>query len=367
MTREDVLKDRIRERGPLTVAAFMELALYDSDVGYYARAARRSGRAGDFFTSVDVGPLFGDLLARQIAEMAALLPTAPAFAVVDAGAGDGRLARDIVTALEAQAPGVLAHTSLHLAERSAAARRAQLATFDGSPDIPISSQADLPDRFDGVLVANELLDAMPVHLVAMRPGGLRELFVTVVDGRLTTCEGPPSSEDLARYFESEGVFPLEGALAEVPLAAVAWTHRAARALGAGLLILIDYGHEAAALYSAARQQGTLAAFSRHRESSGADGWLQDAGGRDITADVNFTAIRRAAEAEGCVSLGLMDQTYFLMALAADRLDTFTERQRLAFRTLVTPGGLGSTMKVLVLAKGVGTPALTGCSGAARLT
>ncbi len=344
----------------------MELALYDPVFGYYARAARRSGRAGDFFTSVDVGPLFGELLARQIAEMAAFIPPAVAFTLAEAGAGDGRLARDIVTGLAAHAPDVLARTALHLSERSAAARRAQLATFDAT-DLPISSRADLPDRFDGVLVANELLDAMPVHLVVKRPDGLRELFVTVDHDRLSTCDGPPSSDDLAAYFESGGAFLPEGARAEVPLAAIAWTRRAARALGTGFLILIDYGHESAELYSTARTQGTLTAFARHRESTDTDGWLREAGTRDITADVNFTAIQRVAETEGCVTLGLMDQTYFLVALAADRLDTFSERQRLAFRTLAMPGGLGSTMKVLVMARGLGSPKLTGCTGATRLT
>ena len=122
--------DLVRERGRLTVAAFMDLALYEPQLGYYARASRRSGRAGDFFTSVDVGPLFGELLAEQIAEMAALLDgDRPATAVdlVEAGAGNGRLAADVLRALERRHPALFDRVRLHLSEASAAARAAHRA------------------------------------------------------------------------------------------------------------------------------------------------------------------------------------------------------------------------------------------------
>src|SRR5215510_11280343 len=122
----------IRERGPMTVAAFMDLALYDPQHGYYARAAQRSGRAGDFFTSVDVGPLFGELLEVQVAEMAALLRAgspAPVFDLVEAGAGNGRLSTDILTAAGERDRGLLASLRLHLVEAGAAARAAQPAVL----------------------------------------------------------------------------------------------------------------------------------------------------------------------------------------------------------------------------------------------
>lgn len=124
------LLDEVRERAPMTVAAFMDLALYHPELGYYARAAQRSGRAGDFFTSVDVGPLFGDLLAVQIAEMAGLLDASPSapFDLVEAGAGNGRLSADILRALRVRAPSCEARTRLHLVEASPAARAAGLAS-----------------------------------------------------------------------------------------------------------------------------------------------------------------------------------------------------------------------------------------------
>src|SRR3982751_2929114 len=124
----------IRERGPLTVAAFMDLALYDPECGYYARAAQRSGRAGDFFTSVDVGPLFGELLAAQMAEMFGILESGPAFDLVEAGAGNGRLSADILRAVRDNHPELYSALRLHLVETSATARGAQRATLGDVAD-----------------------------------------------------------------------------------------------------------------------------------------------------------------------------------------------------------------------------------------
>src|SRR5438270_7816089 len=171
----------------------MELALYDSEYGYYARAAQRSGRAGDFFTSVDVGPLFGELLAIQIGEMASVLSaisaSAPApgplhpFDLVEAGAGNGRLSADILRAARERHAAFYDSVRLHLVESSAAARAAQRDTLGDVVERLASSSAELPSLFEGVLIANELLDAMPTHQVIMREDGLREVYVVSDVGR----------------------------------------------------------------------------------------------------------------------------------------------------------------------------------------
>ncbi|PYQ80027.1 MAG: hypothetical protein DMG01_07160, partial [Acidobacteria bacterium] len=172
---ESRLAERIRQRGPLTVAAFMELALYDPELGYYARAAQRSGRA------VDIGPLFGELLEVQIEEMFRLLAAesglgaeiARPFDLVEAGAGNARLSTDILRAATREHPDFYARIRLHLVEASAAARGAQRAMLAEVADRLISSESSLPASFEGMLVANELLDALPVHQVVMRTDGLR--------------------------------------------------------------------------------------------------------------------------------------------------------------------------------------------------
>jgi SAM-dependent MidA family methyltransferase len=397
------IEDLIRERGPMTVAAFMERALYDSTTGYYARAARRSGRAGDFFTSVDVGAIFGELLAAQIAEMAEILKARvsslkdvldtsletshlsleTSFSLVEAGAGNGRLASDILRALRRDHRSVYDRIQLHLVESSAAARAAQRTTLGDVADRLGSSAENLPPSFDGVLLANELFDAMPVHQVVMRQDGLREVYVDAARGKLVLVEGPPSTPALAEYLARLHVTLEPGWRVEINLRAAAWMRDAARALGRGFVIAIDYGHEAAELYSATHAGGTLTSFAAHTMSGaeageGTPAWLHQPGERDITAHVDFTSLRAAAESEGLQTLGFLDQTYFLLGLAnleKRGRESFSSvggendsRPRFsAFKTLVMPGGLGSTHKVLLLGKGVGTPALRGCSYRVRVT
>ena len=360
----------------MTVAAFMELALYHPEIGYYARAAQRSGRAGDFVTSVDVGPVFGELLEVQLAEMAALLaadvPTAATVDIVEAAAGNGRLSADILRAARRRDPAFYERIRLHLVEASAAARAEQARVLGAERERLASSSQDLPSSFVGVLFANELLDALPVHQVVMRPGGLREVYVRASGGSLRTVEGPPSTPELAAYLDRLGVNIEPGWHGEINLRATEWIRAAARSLSRGFIIIIDYGHEARDLYSVRHAGGTLTTFMRHTQAGSerpadAPAWLQEAGDRDITAHVDFTSVRMAAEAEGLTTLGFLDQTYFLMGLGAATLDTADLKRRLALKTLLIPGGLGSTHKVLIFGKGVGAPSLAGCSFRVRVT
>jgi SAM-dependent MidA family methyltransferase len=368
------IAELIRERGPLTVAAFMEIALYDRDGGYYARAARRSGRAGDFFTSVDVGPLFGTLLEIQIAEMAVLVPSA-LFDLVEAGASDGRLSADILGSARRRHPDLYDRMRLHLVEDSPAARAAQSGTLGDLRDRLASSTAAVPASFEGVLLANELLDALPTHQVVMRPEGLREVYVDIGNaGQLITREYPVSTPDLIAYFDRLGVVLEPGWRAEINLGALTWIRDAARRLRRGFVMLIDYGHEAQELFSPTHASGTLTTFARHtaagpESSADTPPWLLNPGAQDMTAHVDFTSVRAAAEAAGLTTLGFLDQTYFLLGLleASNASDIRDLHDRLALKTLVMPGGLGSTQKVLILGKGVGHPRLLGCSYRQRVT
>jgi len=372
-----MIDDLIRERGAITVAAFMELALYHPEVGYYARASQRSGRAGDFFTSVDVGPIFGELLEVQLAEMFQLVEsriTNPEsrLDIVEAGAGNGRLSADILRASKREHPDFYNALHLHLVEASAAARAAQGATLGDVADRLTSSSDTLPESFEGVLIANELLDAMPVHQVVMREDGLREVFVGRVLSDPAGPKGPalhlverrPSTPRLQQYLDAIGVTLEPGWRAEINLNAVDWIRDAARPMRRGFMILIDYGHEAKDLYSASHSAGTLTTFSGHRSAD--DAWLQRPGEQDITAHVDFTSVRAAAEAEGMETLGFLDQTYFLLGILnrSARLPTSASG---ALKTLLLPGGLGSTHKVLLLGKNVGRPSLLGCSFRVRVT
>lgn len=360
----------------MTVAAFMDLALYDPSFGYYARSARRSGVAGDFFTSVDVGALFGELLQSQIAEMAGLLATdgVEAIDLVEAGAGNGRLSADILRSTRRHHPSLYGQLRLHLIEASPVARSGQRQSLGETAECLVTSSPDLPDRINGIVFANELLDAMPTHQVVMRAEGLHEVFV---GPQLALHEGPLSTPALAAYLDRLDVTLEPGWRVEINLRAVEWIRDLAERMDRGFVILIDYGHEARELYSIAHSSGTLTTFARHMAAgpeSMTDGpaWLVNPGEHDITAHVDFTSVRAAAEEAGLVTLGFLDQTYFLLALATsqnpENLENFENlKKRLALKTLIMPGGLGSTMKVLILGKGVGRPALRGCSFAVRAT
>jgi SAM-dependent MidA family methyltransferase len=386
--------DLVRERGPLTVASFMELALYDSRIGYYARAARRSGRAGDFFTSVDVGPIFGELLEIQLAEMAQILgssssgPARP-FDLVEAGAGNGQLAADILRAARRSDPSFYNRLRLHLVEASPLARAAQTSTLAEVGERLTTSAGELPSSFEGAVLANELLDALPVHQVVMREDGLHEVYVHAVrqgggetsGDRLATREGPLSTPALADYLARLKIALEPGWRVEINLRATEWMREAVRRLRRGFIVIIDYGHEARELYSVTHAGGTLTTFARHTmagpEAPGeVPPWLDRAGDQDITAHVDFTSVRAAAEAEGMRTLGFLDQTYFLMGLLTGGRESFAVSDTriaalainaLPLKTLLMPGGLGSTHKVLILGKDVGGPALRGCSYRMRVT
>lgn len=362
----ETLKREIRERGPITVAAFMDRALYDPIDGYYT-AGRRSGAAGDFYTSVDAGPAFGRLLSRQITRMWAALGQPREFDLVEAGAGNGQLMRDVLDALAAEAPAACAAARVTLVERGDGARREHPARLEPHRARLVSSTASLPARVDGVLFANELLDALPVHRVVATERGLREVYVTVRQDRLVTTLGPLSSGEVARYFTVVGVAPAAGAVADIGLDAVTWVREAARAISAGYLLLVDYGHEARHLFDQSHRNGTLRAYHRHLVDppwpSGhaeAPGWLERPGEQDLTAHVDFTAVRRAAEVEGLAWLGSVPQGRWLLELGLGELlerasgtSVAQVRERLRLRSLVLPGGPGSSHHALVMARGDG--------------
>lgn len=366
MTLLELIVSLIRTQGPMTVAAFMDLALYHPELGYYATVSRRSGRTGDFFTSVDVGPLLGEMIAVQLAEMWAILKSSGAdrFELVEAGAGDGRLARDILDAVSRTCPDLSEHLHITLVDRSPAAARAQRERFAAECS-RVTSSDSLPPRVTGVILANELLDALPVHVVVKTGDGLREVYVTERNGALAEMCGPLSDARIVAYLAALDVRLQEGRRVEVGLTRTAWIAAASASLARGFLLLFDYGHEARELYSASHSQGTLMAYSRHTASAtSVGGWLEGPGERDITADVDLTSTRLAAEREGLQTLGIIDQSYFLLALGitgslGEGQGTEAIGRRLAAKTLLMPGGLGSTIKVLAFAKDIGQPRLRG--------
>jgi SAM-dependent MidA family methyltransferase len=361
-----LLAARIREHGPITFADYMAECLYHPEHGYYSQAEAR--RFADYYTSADVHPIFGRLLARQLAEMWNSCGRPAAFSLVEAGAGVGRLAAQILDFAARQLPEFYAALHYTAVEPSVARRAAHASTL--APHISagrFASAAALPPGIPcGCIFSNELLDALPVHRVLRERGELREIYVAMNGKAFCDQVGPSSTPALKNYFAEQGIDLAEGQHAEAGLAALAWVEEAGRRLARGFLLTIDYGHEARELYDERHMRGTLLAYSRHRAS---EDFYAAPGLQDLTAHVNFTALDLAGRCAGLARLGLVSQAHFLLALgkANDFADLYDEgqseadrlRSRLMLKTLVFPEGMGETFSVLIQLKGVPSARLTG--------
>ncbi|MDQ3871327.1 MAG: SAM-dependent methyltransferase, partial [Chloroflexota bacterium] len=256
----ELLRSEIERQGRITFARFMSLALYHPEHGYYVRSADRPTRAGDFLTAPETHPLFGHALGRQLDEMWRLLDQPRPFTLREYGPGTGSLAEAVLDGLRADRSALLdaiRYEPLDVAPARAAEISDRLAAggFGGVPAAPDPGAA-----VTGCVLANELLDALPVHRVTVLGGQLRELYVAWRDGWFADETGEPSTEALAGYLERAGVRLRDGQQAEVNLAAVDWIADVAQRLARGYLLVIDYGHPAGELYGPRRLRGTLMAY-----------------------------------------------------------------------------------------------------------
>ena len=365
----EILADRIRHTGPISFAEYMLECLYHPAHGYYSRA--NAARFGDYYTSVDVHPIFGRLLARQFAEMWELLGSPRPFILAESGAGVGRLAGHILDFSARELPEFYAALEYVAVERSIV-RRAEHAVrlAEHLAAGRVSSSGELPRAIPaGCIFSNELLDALPAHRVAAENGALREIYVGLEGERFSEVLGKPSSPALERYFHEQGISLEEGQQAEVCLEACDWIELAGRALDRGFVLTIDYGHEARALYGEHHNRGTLLAYRDHEVTEN----IFDAPGeQDLTAHVNFTALDLWGRISGLARTGLVTQSQFLVALGrenefadlyeAGQTEIEKLRARLSLKNLIHPEGLGEKFQVLIQHKGIDAPRLTGLSG-----
>lgn len=359
---DPVLIDRIRTEieggGPMTFARFMELALYEPELGYYRTAELRPGREGDFLTAPETHPIFGRVLARQLDELWRVLDRPSRFVVREHGAGGGALAETILGGLVAEGSpllGAIRYQPVEVDEaRIATVRdRVESSGFRGL----VEEGASGP--IVGCVLANEVLDALPVHRVEGSGGRLREIYVGLHEERFVDVLGPPSTPDLAERLASEGVELAEGQRGEISLALDGWVESAAAGLERGLVVLIDYGHRAADLYGSRRRAGTLLAYLRHRAHGDP---YASVGRQDLTAHVDLTAVSRAAIRAGLTPVGSTTQAEFLVGLGigdvlaevqgdpATTLETYLPLRSAVMR-LLDPGVTGG-FRVLGFGRGL---------------
>jgi SAM-dependent MidA family methyltransferase len=365
----ELLADRIRRFGPLTFADYMRECLYHPVHGYYSKA--ESKRFADYYTSVDVHPIFARLLARQFVEMWESLGRPAAFTLVEAGAGAGRFAAHVLDFCEAKLPAFYDVLRYAAVERSAsrreqamtaAKRHATAGRFTASAEVPAYIAA-------GCFFSNELVDALPVHRMLMDGGASKEILVGFHDGRFVDVVAPLSTCAISEYFAAQGIALREGQHAEAGLEACDWITEIGRRLERGYVLTIDYGHPAAELFDERHMRGTLLAYQNHRAS---EDFYGSPGDQDLTAHVDFTALELWGKQAGLETAGFTSQTAFLLALGQrnEFADLYDEGQseaertkaRLQLKTLIHPEGMGERFQVLIQRKADVSGRLTGLGG-----
>lgn len=351
------LRASIEAEGPIPFARFMEIALTDPDGGYYTAPEARPTRGGDYLTAPELHPIFGHGLARQVQEVWERLGRPAPFTVREYGAGGGALAAAIIEEIGRAAPrlaDVLRYEPVELNPHRRAELRERFASM-GFADA-LGEPGDVIAH--GVVLANEYVDALPVHRLVLRGQGLRERYVAWVEGRFAEVEGPPSEPEVEAAFRRLGL-ALRDVVVEVRPAARRWLKEVAESLRIGVAIIIDYGGSRAELYGSHHPEGTVLAYRGHRV---VDDPLAKPGEQDLTAHVDFDDLASAAGEVGLQVLGITSQAAFLVGCGLEELlrraqaDPASTLQgllelRSAVRRLLDPRALGG-FRVAVFGRGL---------------
>jgi SAM-dependent MidA family methyltransferase len=352
-----IIRDEIARLGPMSCERFIELALYHPRLGYYSRERLRIGRQGDFITNVSVGKLFGEILADQIVELWELLNRPPEFAIVEAGAESGDLASDLLASLFESQPTV--SWNYVIAEPNTVKRDQQRQRFTGTTIRWVSSLKDL-SSITGIILGNELLDAIPTRVVELSKDQWREVHIVWEGDSFGFSLEPVQNPRLATMLGKIPTSLSQPYRTEINLAAQDWVRAATESLGRGFILLIDYGYSRTDYYSPLRTKGTLSAYRNQRRQ---ENIFEGVGETDITAHVDFTAIAEVGLEAGCQLLGFTDQHHFMVGAGEERMRSFAadsatphdrrERDRFlrAYKTLMHPEMMGLAFKYLLMGKG----------------
>jgi SAM-dependent MidA family methyltransferase len=351
-----IIRDEIRCLGPISCERFIELALYHPRLGYYSRDRLRIGRRGDFITNVSVGKLFGEILAEQIVELWDMLARPPEFTIVEAGAENGALASDLLNRLSQVGPAV--RWSYVIAEPDERKQDQQRQQITKGTVRWVKSLNEL-DPITGIILGNELLDAIPTRVVEFSEGRWREVCVTLENGTFKFGLEPIKDPRLAARIDKIPLPLPQPYRTEVNLAATDWIGDAAKALRRGFILMIDYGYSRSDYYSPLRTEGTLTSYrNQQRQKSIFEG----IGENDITAHVDFTAIAEAGLEAGCQLLGFTDQHHFMVGAGESRMRSFEKDQNQkhrdqflrTYKTLMHPEMMGLAFKYVLMSKDVPT-------------
>ena len=363
--------DEIARAGPIPFSRYMELCLYEPELGYYSRARERFGKAGDFYTSSDVHAVFGRLLARQFEEMWRALDSPSRIHLIELGPGRGLFAGDVLDWSASQFPEFAHALRYALVEQSAHLREKlheRLAGHITAGKAEILDSFELATARTGdniILFANEFFDALPVEVIDYR-GSVRVGFENGRFVETFVTPSPAEEEFLDRY----GVRPQEGERVEAPLASLEWMDRIAGLFQqrSGFVVIIDYGYTREEQL-AGRHRDTIMCYRQHTASASP---YEAPGEQDITAHVNFTALRGRGEDRELRPLGLLTQSQFLLGIGEETqfADAFQEcklpqehaKVALQLKHLISPAGMGETFQVLIMSHNVARENVARLSG-----
>ncbi|GBE06645.1 hypothetical protein BMS3Abin10_02302 [bacterium BMS3Abin10] len=360
---EQKIIDRIKEQGPITFEAFMDMALYYPGLGYYTSKKTSIGREGDFYTSSHLHLMFGAMLGKQLEEMWDAMGRPSDFHAVEIGAGAGWLCKDIQGYLRGRDIfDSLNYTIVELDPVMADKQKVLLADLAEKVKW-ISSLSELKD-IRGCIFSNELLDAFPVHMVEMDKQ-LKEIYVSLEGGKLIEQLQVVTNSNMPDYFKLFSVNIPDGYRTEINLRIRDWLRQAGAVLSEGFILTIDYGYTAKEYYDEERSKGTLLCYHRHEVNEEP---FQNIGQQDITAHVNFSSLKLWGEDTGMQTLGYCPQGTYLVALGIDEAITELygnspdyEDEVRKIKGLIFPQGMGESHQVMIQYKGDGKPELRGFS------
>ncbi len=357
---------KIKLNGPITFETFMDMALYEPGLGYYASDKTEIGRAGDFYTSQHLHPVFGAMIGKQIEEMWKIMgspPEADDFYVVEPGAGAGLMCKDVLDYLHRRE--VFSSLTYVIVEPNTFMRNKQKKLLEGYLDKVkwVPSLKEL-SNIKGCILSNELLDAFPVHLIEMEDE-LKEIYVEVNNDDIEEIKGHLSTDALADYIRNFSIELLKGYRTEINLRIKDWLETVNEILTEGFVLTIDYGYPTWDYYSEDRNRGTLLCYYKHQVFEDP---YKNIGAQDITAHVNFSSVKKWGKELGFETLGFCQQGTFLISLGIDEMinelygnspDYLFEVAKI--KRLIFPGTIGETHKVMIQYKGTANPELRGFS------
>lgn len=359
---------QIKKKGPITFEQFMSMTLYDPEFGYYNTESGKIGRTGDFYTSSHLHPVFGAIMGRQIIEMWNLMGRTENFRIVEMGGGAGYFCKDLLDSLRSvdKFADFFRALKYTIIERSPALRNKQQGLLSGfSGKIEWLSALSECGSITGCIFSNELLDAFPVHLVRMEDS-LREIYVDFDEEKgFMEIAGDLSNEEILPYFRNFSSELRKGYTTEVNLRIRDWLREINEVLERGFILTIDYGYPAWDYYSEDRDRGTILCYHKHQINENP---YLNIGEQDITAHVNYSALKKWGEDIGIKTAGFCGQGVFMVSLGIDEdikkiaegpEDYVFEIARI--KKLILPQGMGESHKVMVQYKGVEPPGLQGFS------